>query len=87
MHPITTLDLSIRCTNALQSMGVSNLSQLSSYSKTDLKWSHRFSTKSIEEIDYYMIKFNISWKTSSDSTHCSICGFHLNDEGNCIVGH
>jgi DNA-directed RNA polymerase alpha subunit len=60
MIPIIDLDLSIRSYQALKAIGISFLSQLREYSKCDLL-NHRISSKSIEEIDEYMVKYNIPW--------------------------
>lgn len=56
---IDDLDISIRCFQALRSLNINNLEELSNYTPKELL---KISKKSIEEIEFYMKKYNVNWK-------------------------
>ena len=56
---IYNLDISVRCYQALQSLSIVDLEELSNYKPEELL---NFSKKSIEEIEFYMKKYNVNWK-------------------------
>jgi len=56
---IDDLDLSVRSYQSLKHIGVTCLEQLENFKPGELL---NFSKKSIEEIEFYMKKYNISWK-------------------------
>ena len=56
---IDDLDISIRCFQSLRSLNINNLEELSNYTPKELL---KFSKKSIEEIEFYMKKYNVNWK-------------------------
>lgn len=56
---IDDLDLSVRCYQSLKHIGVSYLEQLENFKPDELL---NFSKKSIEEIEFYMKKYNVPWK-------------------------
>lgn len=56
---IEDLDISVRCFQALKANNIQYLYMLSCYKPEEL---HNFSKKSIEEIEYYMNKYGVSWR-------------------------
>jgi DNA-directed RNA polymerase alpha subunit len=56
---IDDLDISVRCFQSLKANGIKHLYMLSDYKPEELI---SFSKKSIEEIEFYMKKYGISWR-------------------------
>ena len=56
---IKDLDISVRCFQALKANNIKHLYMLSCYKPEELL---AFSKKSIEEIEFYMKKYGISWR-------------------------
>ena len=59
-NKIDDLDISIRCFQSLRHYNIKYLEELSKYRPDQLL---KFSMKSIEEIEFYMKKYNISWNS------------------------
>lgn len=58
---IEDLDISIDCYKSLKRLNINTLDQLSNYKPSELR-SLNFSSKTIEEIEFVMNKYKLSWK-------------------------
>lgn len=59
---VTNLDLSVRCTNCMKNMNISNLSELTAKSKNEIASSRNVGKKSLEEIESKLSEFGLSWQ-------------------------
>lgn len=59
---VTNLDLSVRCTNCMKNMNISNLSELTAKSKNEIASSRNVGKKSLEEIESKLSEFGLCWQ-------------------------
>lgn len=59
---VSNLDLSVRCTNCMRNMNISNLSELTAKSKEEIAGSRNVGKKSLEEIETKLSEFGLFWQ-------------------------
>lgn len=59
---VSNLDLSVRCTNCMRNMNISNLSELTAKSKEEIAGSRNVGKKSLEEIESKLSEFGLFWQ-------------------------